>query len=166
MALTFGKGSWDQVRNSLSLYFGLSNNVCLLDWSTVGALLLPFTWTDDIAGASFPWVYFPKWLLPSSWKASQLPAMKSWLTVLGRWTTHSYRDCHKAGLPSPFRPLFMTCLIMPVPWGQLSNVYRCFCELFMCHCVTEGWFISHGTHPIRKAPLLPLAVKLILHSLF
>jgi len=32
------------------------------------------------------------------------PATKSWLTVLGGWTTHPYWDCHKAVLPSPFRP--------------------------------------------------------------
>lgn len=50
--------------------------------------------------------------------------------------------------------------------AQLLDAHCRFCELFMCHCVTEGCLISQSTHPIRKAPLLTLAAKHILYSLF
>lgn len=147
--LTFGKVSWDRVRNSLSLYFGLSNNVCLLDWSTCRVELRYFL----LFGLMTLLTHLPLGCIFRSDASPApeiqtflLPAMKSWLTVLGSWTTRAYWDCHKAALPSPFRPLLVTCLTMPIPRVQLSGIYQCFSELVTCHCVTEGWLLSHGTY--------------------
>lgn len=159
----------DEVRNSLTLYFLLSNNVCLLNWSTHSVEFCYFLlFILMILLMHFPLgcIFQNDSSLTPDIQAFLLPANEVMTYHLG-WLDSTFL----LGLPqscallSPFRPLLVTCLTVSIPEAQLSVDYCSFCELFMCHCATSR-LISQSMHPIRKAPLLTLAAKLILHSLF
>lgn len=137
-----------------------------LDWAIMSVcwtdphreLSFRFIWTDDIADASSPWVCFPKCLLPRSWNTGlSVDSSEVMAYCLGQLDNTILLGLPQSCATSPFRPLLVTRLIMRKPRAQLSGVYCCISELFMCHSTIEGWIISQSTHPIRKAPLLTLA---------